>query len=45
MSTKVPIPFFPSAPNEYDANYITQIVRAFALYEELKNEGGEARKS
>ena len=45
MSTKVPIPFFPSAPSEYDANYITQIVRAFAIYTEQQNAGGEGRNT
>ena len=40
---KVPIPFFPSAPTEYDPQYITQIVRAFALYTEQQNSGGQGR--
>ena len=43
MVGKVPIPFFPSAPKEYDPDYITQIVRALALYVELENAGGEGR--
>jgi hypothetical protein len=43
MVGKVPIPFFPSAPTEYDPQYITQIVRAFALYTEQQNSGGQGR--
>lgn len=43
MVGKVPIPFFPSAPKEYDPQYMTQIVRAFALYTEQQNAGGEGR--
>ena len=43
MVGKVPIPFFPSAPTDYDPQYITQIVRAFALYTEQQNSGGQGR--
>ena len=43
MTSKVPIPFFPQPPNSYDASYISQIVRSFALYTEQQNSGGEAR--
>ena len=43
MVSKVPIPFFPQPPNEYDSGYISQIVRSFALYTEQQNAGGEAR--
>ena len=43
MVSKVPIPFFPQPPMDYDAGYISQIVRSFALYTEQQNAGGEAR--
>jgi len=43
MAGKVPIPFFPSAPREYDPDYMTQIVRAFSLYVDQQNAGGEGR--
>ena len=43
MVSKVPIPFFPQPPSEYDSGYISQIVRSFALYTEQQNAGGEAR--
>lgn len=29
---KVPVPFFPDAPKEYEQSYMSQIVRAFAIY-------------
>ena len=45
MAIQVPIPFFPSAPKEYDSEYMTQIVRAFALYVEIQNAGGEGRNT
>ena len=45
MVSKVPIPFFPQPPNEYDSGYISQIVRSFALYTEQQNAGGEGRNT
>lgn len=43
MTSKVPIPFFPQPPSSYDAGYLSQVVRSFALYTEQQNSGGEAR--
>ena len=44
MSTRnIPAPFFPYPPQQYDANYFSDIVRSFALFVEQQRNPGESR--
>lgn len=40
MTSRQPIPFFPTPPAEYSQQYFSQLVRAFAVYaEQARNPG------
>jgi len=40
MSRNLTLPFFPKAPQEYDRNYMEQVVLSFSLYlEQMQNPG------
>lgn len=43
MSRSVPIPFFPIPPREYTPAYMSEVVRAFAVYAEQMNVPGPWR--
>jgi hypothetical protein len=45
MSQKVIIPFFASAPLEYDRSYIAQITRAFSIFAQQVANPGEGRNT
>lgn len=37
------LPQFPNAPENYDARYMTEIIRSFAVFLDLFNNPGDAR--
>ena len=40
MSRNLTLPFFPKAPQEYDKNYMEQVVLSFSLYlDQMQNPG------
>ena len=43
MSTGVPIPYFPAPPNEYNRQYMAQVIRAFAVYAQQAQNPGDLR--
>jgi len=43
MTTEVPIPFFADVPVEYDAGYLAQMTRSFALYAQQMSNPGPIR--
>jgi|TARA_R110000744_G_scaffold83648_1_gene163794 hypothetical protein len=45
MSRNLTLPFFPKAPQEYDKNYMEQVVLSFSLYLEQMQNPGEGRNT
>lgn len=43
MSRSLPIPYFPNPPLEYDARYLSEVVRAFSLYAQQAQNPGDLR--
>lgn len=43
MSRNVPIPYFPLPPQEYNAQYLAEVTRAFAVYAQQMNTPGPWR--
>lgn len=43
MSRNVPIPYFPLPPPQYDAQYLAEVTRAFAVYAQQMNTPGPWR--
>lgn len=40
MSNQVSLPYFPTAPQDYDQRYMTEVVRSFSVYlEQAQNPG------
>ena len=42
MATNVPAPFFPMPPDDYNRQYMAQIVRAFSVFVQQVNNPGDA---
>jgi len=42
---KVPVPYFPIPPSQYDVRYFTEVVRAFSVYLEQARNPGEGRNT
>ena len=42
MATNVPAPFFPTPPDEYNRQYMAQLVRAFSVFVQQVNNPGDA---
>ena len=45
MSRQVPIPYFPTPPNEYQQRYFAEITRSFATYAQLLSNPGPVRST
>jgi len=45
MSRNLTLPFFPKAPQEYDRNYMEQVVLSFSLYLEQMQNPGQGRNT
>jgi len=45
MSRNLTLPFFPKAPQEYDRNYMEQVVLSFSLYLEQMQNLGQGRNT
>ena len=45
MSRNLVLPFFPVAPQQYDQQYFAEVVRAFSVYLEQKQNPGEGRNT
>jgi len=45
MSRNLVLPFFPVPPNDYDRQYISEVVRAFSVYLEQMQNPGEGRNT
>jgi|TARA_R110000803_G_scaffold75266_2_gene139622 hypothetical protein len=45
MSRKLTLPFFPSPPQEYDPQYMSEVVRAFSTYLTQMQNPGEGRNT
>lgn len=43
MASNVPVPYFPSPPAEYNAQYMAQVVRAFSVFAQQVNNPGPLR--
>jgi effector-binding domain-containing protein len=43
MASNVPVPYFPTPPNDYNRNYMDQLVRAFAVFAQQVNNPGPIR--
>lgn len=43
MPSNVPVPYFPSPPTQYDAQYMAQVIRAFAVFAQQVNNPGPIR--
>ena len=40
MSNQVSLPYFPTAPQDYDQRYMTEVVRSFSVYlQQAQNPG------
>lgn len=42
MATNVPAPFFPMPPDQYNRQYMAQVVRAFSVFVQQVNNPGDA---
>ncbi len=42
MATNVPAPFFPTPPENYNRQYMAQLVRAFSVFVQQVNNPGDA---
>jgi hypothetical protein len=42
MPSNSPAPFFPAPPDEYNRQYMAQVVRAFAVFVQQVNNPGDA---
>lgn len=42
MATNVPAPFFPTPPDQYNRQYMAQVVRAFSVFVQQVNNPGDA---
>jgi hypothetical protein len=42
MTSSSPAPFFPTPPNEYNRQYMAQLVRAFSVFVQQANNPGDA---
>jgi hypothetical protein len=42
MPSNSPVPFFPTPPANYDRQYMSQLVRAFAVFAQQVNNPGDA---
>ena len=42
---KVPVPYFPIPPSQYDVRYFTEVVRAFSVYLQQASNPGEGRNT
>jgi hypothetical protein len=42
MTSSSPAPFFPTPPNEYNRQYMAQLVRSFAVFVQQANNPGDA---
>ena len=45
MSRNLAIPYFPNAPQEYNQQYISEVVRAFSIYVQQVQNPGEGRNT
>jgi hypothetical protein len=45
MSRNLVLPFFPVAPQQYDQQYFSEVVRAFSVYLEQMQNPGEGRNT
>ena len=45
MSRNLAIPYFPNAPQEYNQQYISEVVRAFSIYVQQIQNPGEGRNT
>lgn len=45
MSRNLAVPYFPNAPQEYNQQYIAEIVRAFSVYVQQVQNPGEGRNT
>ncbi|MDB4350107.1 hypothetical protein OAA57_00835 [bacterium] len=45
MSRLNAIPYFPNAPQQYDQKYISEVVRAFAVFVQQNQTPGEGRNT
>ena len=45
MSRNLVVPYFPNAPQEYNQQYIAEIVRAFSVYVQQVQNPGEGRNT
>lgn len=40
MSNQITLPYFPTAPQDYDQRYMTEVVRSFSIYlQQAQNPG------
>lgn len=42
MPSNTPAPFFPAPPNEYNRQYMAQVIRAFSVFVQQVNNPGDA---
>lgn len=45
MSRNLPLPFFPSAPDEYNPQFMREVVRAMSIYMQNMQNPGEGRNT
>lgn len=45
MSRNLTIPYFPSAPEEYNQQYLSEVIRAFSIYVQQVRNPGEGRNT
>lgn len=45
MPNRVPVPFFPSPPSDYQQAYFSELVRSFSLFAQQTQTPGEGRNT